>query len=322
MKRLLILLTAILALGLSDYFVLSKLIDKSCSRYLDESIGLAAGTYATSRVLNAGVSTLQESTVTLSPWGVGIEMAPGQMLDPINDATERLSDLCAQSLGILASQRILILAINQYTLPIFYASLICFALISVTNKGAQTGQYLFRVILLLALLRISTPIMCTVGNFANDRHFSPEIERHITGLTGAIKIVSEDFEYEQPESLIVEDSDLGVLESIQVFFSEILQSAKRSFTAAKHRSEKVFEAVDYLKENIPSVIEHLTGLFATLLSKIIVQVFLIPLTTLYLLRWIFKEITGAKLDDLTAQTRNLLKGTSPPDALPKRPENT
>lgn len=64
MSRLICLLLSIIALGLSDYFVLSKMIDKGCSRYLDESIGLAAGTYAKSRVLNAGVSTLQESTVT------------------------------------------------------------------------------------------------------------------------------------------------------------------------------------------------------------------------------------------------------------------
>jgi len=61
--------------------------------YFREAITKAGVAYATCRVLNASVSIVKDSSLQLEPAGVGISLAVGQALDPIDDMTERLSDV-------------------------------------------------------------------------------------------------------------------------------------------------------------------------------------------------------------------------------------
>jgi hypothetical protein len=50
-------------------------------------------TYATCRVINASVSIVKESSLQLEPAGVGISLAVGQALDPIDDMAAGPSEL-------------------------------------------------------------------------------------------------------------------------------------------------------------------------------------------------------------------------------------
>ena len=87
--------------ALVDYLWIVPANQTYAKRYLNESIVLSASTYATCRVINGGVSSLQESSISISPWGVGLEYEAGQILDPINDAVERLSEACVHSMAYL-----------------------------------------------------------------------------------------------------------------------------------------------------------------------------------------------------------------------------
>ena len=100
-------------IALLDYFWIAPANQTYAKSYLNESIVLSASTYATCRVINGGVSSLQESSISISPWGVGIEYEAGQILDPINDAVERLSEACVHSMALLGVQRIVLGIINQ-----------------------------------------------------------------------------------------------------------------------------------------------------------------------------------------------------------------
>ena len=74
--------------------------------YIDTTLKDAVVTYAVLRSLNAGVSVIQKSSVTV---GVGLEgnIAIGEALDPINDAIERFSDMITLSVWVLGSQKAL-----------------------------------------------------------------------------------------------------------------------------------------------------------------------------------------------------------------------
>ena len=104
----------LLGVALLDYLWISPANQTYAKRYLNESIVLSASTYATCRVINGGVSSLQESSISISPWGVGLEYEAGQILDPINDAVERLSEACVHSMALLGAQRIALGIINRY----------------------------------------------------------------------------------------------------------------------------------------------------------------------------------------------------------------
>lgn len=311
MKRLPTILILIVIFYIADSFVIMPALKKHSETYLDESLALAAATYATSRVINAGVSTLQETTFPISPWGIGMEVTPGQMLDPINDATERLSDLCARSIGLLTTQRILILAINEYTVIPLYICLGLFVVTCFFTRTEPISRAAFSLVLLLALLRISTPIMCTVGNFANERYFKLAISESISGLSGAIEIATRDQEFETSATDVNLDTskELGMMETVQIFFVELRNTAQRYFAIIKHRSIAAKDALQYLGKNLPDIIDDLTTLFAAILSKIIVQVFIIPLATLAMIRWVFREITGNNLQQFRDQAKLCIMGS-------------
>jgi hypothetical protein len=317
MKKNLIITISILCFVFAlDCLILNKASQKHTEDYLNESLLLATSTYATSRVINAGVSTLQESTISMSPAGVGISVPPGQILDPINDATERLSDLCVQSIGLLGVQRILLEVINHVTIIPMYIGLVCFLVVTLFTKQKKISTLLFKFVLLLALLRICSPIMCSIGITANDHYFTPSIEKNLRNLTGAKDIITTEFENSTPELNFDPSSneDMGPIDSILMYFAKISASGKKYFAVAKFRLEKTGEAILFLKDNSHEIISDLTSLFASILGKIVVQVLLLPLATLALIRWIFKQVSESSLDEFVDYLRQKLRNQeSSPD---------
>lgn len=75
---------------------------------LEQAFTRALLGYAIARGLNGAISVAQGTEVAVQPAGVGVNFAPGEILDPINDLIERFSwimMLAASSLGV---QRVLL----------------------------------------------------------------------------------------------------------------------------------------------------------------------------------------------------------------------
>ena len=60
---------------------------------VDAGLKRALISFASARTLNAVVSVIQETDVSIEPGGVGVKLAPGQVLDPVNDLVEKFSNL-------------------------------------------------------------------------------------------------------------------------------------------------------------------------------------------------------------------------------------
>lgn len=83
-------------------------VENATAAHLDASLTNTLVAYGVARALNAGISVVQESELDISPAGLGVTLAAGQVLDPLNDIIERFSWLllvCAASLGV---QRVLL----------------------------------------------------------------------------------------------------------------------------------------------------------------------------------------------------------------------
>ncbi len=74
-------------------------LDSTADSYFKDSITKAGVSYGVCRVINATVSVIQESSVQLEPAGIGLSLAVGQIIDPINDMAERLSNVLVKTLG-------------------------------------------------------------------------------------------------------------------------------------------------------------------------------------------------------------------------------
>lgn len=60
---------------------------------VDAGLKRALVSFATARALNAAISVLQGTSIAVEPAGVGVSLAPGEALDPLNDLIESFSNL-------------------------------------------------------------------------------------------------------------------------------------------------------------------------------------------------------------------------------------
>lgn len=130
--------------------------------YTQQALKRALVTFAIARGLNAVISVAQGTEVSIQPAGVGVNFAPGQILDPLNDLIEWFSWvvlMAATSLGI-----------QELLLTIFSAKVFAWLLIAVAatlgvlmwSKRLQLHPLralLPRLLLLLLVVRFAVPVM-------------------------------------------------------------------------------------------------------------------------------------------------------------------
>ncbi|MDA0906028.1 MAG: hypothetical protein O2874_06925 [Verrucomicrobia bacterium] len=285
----------LVVVALLDYLWIAPANQTYAKRYLNESIVLSGSTYATCRVINGGVSSLQESSISISPWGVGLEYGAGQILDPINDAVERLSEACVHSMALLGAQRIVLGIINRYGVFPFYLSVCLFLGCILLGKGTRMARWVGRLAILLLLLRLSTPVLCFVGTQLNQQYFDPRIGEQTSQLSKIQEIAWAEFEIEHPEL-----STSGQIDPAYSFLPDFFRQIGTKVSAyaewMKQRAVALRDALVYFKENFSDIMDCLTGLFVLVLEKIILLAILLPLGLLYALRKIYKWITEEELD--------------------------
>jgi len=283
-----------------DYYWIAPANQTYAKRYLNESIVLSASTYATCRVINGGVSSLQESSISISPWGVGLEYEAGQILDPINDAVERLSEACVHSMALLGAQRIALGIINRYGVFPFYLSLCIFLGFLLWGRGGRFARLSGRVAILLLLLRASTPVLCFLGTQLNAQYFEPRIAEQTTQLPKVKELAWAEFETEAPEVSSSSNPE-DTFEFLPDFFRQIGNKVAYYAEWMKGRASALQNALIYLKSNFTEIMDCLTALFVLLIEKIILLAILLPVGLLYCLRKAYRWLAQEELDVWVAQ---------------------
>lgn len=67
----------------------------------EQAFSRALVTFAIARTLNGVISVAQGTEVAVEPAGVGVNFAPGEVLDPINDLVERFSSVMLVATSVL-----------------------------------------------------------------------------------------------------------------------------------------------------------------------------------------------------------------------------
>ena len=282
--------------ALLDYLWIAPANQTYAKRYLNESIVLSASTYATCRVINGGVSSLQESSISISPWGVGIEYEAGQILDPINDAVERLSEACVHSMALLGVQRIVLGIINRYGVFPFYLALCVFLGCLLVGKGARFARLSGRLALLLLLLRVSTPVLCFLGTQLNHQYFDPRIEEQAGQLAEIRELAWAEFETEPPALAEQDSLNEHPLSILPNFLRQIGSKVSHYAEWVQKRAVALKGALLYFRDHFSEIMESLTALFVLVIEKIILLAILLPLGLLYALRKAYRWLAEEELD--------------------------
>ena len=83
-------------------------LDLPAEERIDEGLKRALISFASARTLNAVISMAQGTETAVQPFGIGVNLAPGQLLDPINDLVEKFSDLMLAASVAFGVQKLLL----------------------------------------------------------------------------------------------------------------------------------------------------------------------------------------------------------------------
>ncbi len=244
--------------------------DDMADTYFAESIRAATIAYATTRGVNAVVSVIKESELNLAPAGVGLTIAAGQLLDPIDDMTERLSSLLVAAIASLGIQKI---GFEISALVSFkaIALLLLLAIPLLWQRNAMTTLLLdiaLKSCFILLLLRFMLPLSALVSDAVYKHWLQPDIEASLTRLT----LVSDSY---QQMATLPADQSQGLFSSLTDTTSQKVTQTQQSFT--------------HMVAHVEQIIAALMSLMTAYLTIFVVQIILLPLFMLWLLLALFRS---------------------------------
>lgn len=173
MSRLGLLLVVLL---LSCGVALSGWLDRPARALNDAALQRALVTFAVARTLNGVISMAQGTEVAVQPAGMGINFAPGQLLDPVNDLVESFSTVMLYASVALGTQKLL-LAIGSglwLSLLLVGGTAIWFWL---RQRGSPATGTAARLLLAVWVLRFAVPLVTVGTEAAFNAFLQPEYQR-------------------------------------------------------------------------------------------------------------------------------------------------
>ncbi len=252
----------ILSLGILSLFVFFAEkafpeIEEKTDEYFEKVLFSAGTTFAVARVVDSGISVVKESTIKVTPMGIGTDLALGQILDPVDDAVERLSDILFAAIESILIQKIVYELIGEFAFygifTAFVLALFCEIFIRHENVN-RVGNFLKKACLLLIFARIAMPCSVLVSSQIEENFFQPRIEE----CTQRLKVFTSKIEF-----------NFGNSEGF--------------FEKAKLLSKKVPEVVKIYAENASSIVKTSLDIAGFYIALFLVQVIFIPLLGLFLL---------------------------------------
>jgi hypothetical protein len=243
------------------------LLDAVTDAYFQKAITKAGLAYATCRTINAAVSIVQESTLQLEPAGVGLSLAVGQALDPINDMTERLSDVLVTAITSLGVQK-LAYEMGIFLVPPLLAIFLFLLSILIWFENPRLNalqKSLWQVLLFIAIFRFCLP----VSSIANETVYHHFFDDQIVAARNELALGSAELDKLKDLSLPEIDGVMGTIENSASFL--------------KKKSIDFKDALVYTVSNTGDIIENLMTLTFLYMGIFLIQVIVLPLLSFWLM---------------------------------------
>jgi len=271
---LILLLTVVLSLSFS--------LDESALKLHDEALERSVVAFALAKGLNAVISLIQGTELSVTPLGLGLNISIGEILDPFNDMVERFSWvmlISSVSLGILKLLLILSSKIFLQVALLFSISLTLFFIWVKKMQNSAVFVVSFKILFLMFILRFGAVAFV----YSSELFYNSMLHD----------------EFVKSSKVIEKTKDK--LDEIQARNSEIVQSKKDSsfFDNVSSKYNKLSESLNIstklasLKHNI----EDASANIINLITIFVVQTILLPLLFLWLFVQSIKFVFRFELDN-------------------------
>jgi hypothetical protein len=178
-KKLLLMLIVFIVLTISW----TGILDDLSAEFLNNSFINAVVTYGSARAINALVSVMQTATIEGNVIFAGASVNIGQVLDPINDAVERLSDVMAIAIGSIVLQKTLLAISSSLLFKVSLTLAGAALIISSYIKEAPWIQSLSKLFVFLVFIRLSLGAMLLLNLSVDNYYLSEKIDNNQKELT-------------------------------------------------------------------------------------------------------------------------------------------
>lgn len=306
-------------LGLAVLFSWFQPLDTAAISQVDDGFKRALASFAVARALNAVISVVQETQVSVQV-GVGATFAPGQVLDPVNDLVEQFGDLMLAASVAFGIMHVLI-KIGSFWFFSLMLTVTAFAWIWMRWGIGSAPVWLSRFIIVLLFVRFSIPVV-TVGSdlafkqfLANDYSQSQraiqassvelsELEKESVGKGTVDTEPSSTANTQKPASEIsqqdIEEGAVnpstnqaqeppqkqgGVWNGLKTFTKAMVAKANVIPQAISKAKQKFENKIKKLKDSADQLVEHIVKIMVIF----ILQTIIIPVGLLWLM---FKLMFG------------------------------
>lgn len=242
-------------------------LDDSADAYFHTSITKAGVSYGVCRIVNGTVSVIKESNLELEPAGIGLSLAVGQVVDPINDMVERLSNVLVLSITSLGIQELVYEICLTVAPPILAVTLLLLSIL-VWQEGARTAKLrgvVMTIALIITIARFCLPLSALVNDYLQKNFFEDKIVEANHALSRGI-------------------ADLDSLKDVSLpKYGGLFETIENSATYLKQRSVDFKNAIAATIENRELIVKNLLKLTFLYGGIFIIQVLLLPLLIFWLL---------------------------------------
>ena len=142
-------------------------IDAQANQQVESGLKRALVTFATARALNGVVSVVQGTELSAQPFGFGLTLSVGQILDPVNDLIEKFSDLMLVASIVFGAQKILLMMGASWGISLAF-SVLAFVWCYLYLSGKRPPALLARALILLVITRFALPVALVGSGLAFD----------------------------------------------------------------------------------------------------------------------------------------------------------
>jgi len=251
------------------------MVDDLGRDYTQAGLSRALITFGSARGLNGVISVAQGTEIAIEPAGIGVVLAPGQILDPINDLVERFSWIMLASATSLGIQQVLLKVMAWPGLTLLLAVLLAATLVLLWwPRAVATGirRWVYRLALLLTILRFAIPLIAIGNELLYTAFLEPQYSDSRAQL-------------EQSVETIGAINQQSAAPSSEAPSSSWLESAKRAYASAAD-TVNVERRIEAFKLAAADISEHAINLIVVF----ILQTILFPLLFLWLMLQALKAV--------------------------------
>ena len=225
--------------------------ERISEEYCEKTLVRATAAYASAKVVDKAVSSLQRVELSIAPFGVGMSVAPGEMLAAVNDAIERVSAALFFVMGLMLVEKLLLGMVSwvcfKVLLPMALIFAACYCLFGRRASWSRAAAlFLSRTALVCWLF---FPLSAGVSSYVETAYLGPVYEAQMAGVENS-SLQMEHLEGEMNRSLAqasVEEKDEGWFSSVWDKAEGVLEKVTRfisRFSVDKIR-EKAAQILHY-----------------------------------------------------------------------------